>query len=497
MRSTPLMLRRLTVCIPAALLAILSACSQGETRSLLSPESSSPAKAGSETSAFPDATAPQAAPAATAAPAAPKDTAKADENEDKPDTKPKEYAGSYGGAVYADTPKELQPFHNMKDPYKRFFLDPLEANGPGRDLPEPEVETVKIGLLAPLERTHESYMGIHIQEGVKLAIEDANAAGGYKGKRFELISRNDNGLWGASANEIAKFAYDDKVWAIIGSVDSANTHIAIRVGLKIEIPIITPADTDPTYSETKIPWAFRNIPDDRQLTYTIAHYAFKELGLNKVAIFRANNRFGRFGVGEFRQGAMRFNKPAPIEINYEISYQNVNPDFSDQMERIEKTQPEGIVLWADASAAGASVKTIRERGFKMPVFACERVVNPEFLKIAGPAAEGVIAVYPFNPEQGDPLYEDFTKKFEARTGQKPLAYAAYSYDSTMMIVEAVRKAGLNRWKIRDALQEMQSYKGVTGEAHMDMTLTNRANIIFCTVKDGKFVFNEPKAKKVW
>ncbi len=67
----------------------------------------------------------------------------------------------------------------------------------------------------------------------------------------------------------------------------------------------------------------------------------------------------------------------------------------------------------------------------------------------------------------------------------------------MMLVEAIRKAGLNRWKIRDALQEMQRFKGVTGEAHMDLTLTNRANIVLCTVKDGKFVFDEPKVKRTW
>jgi ABC-type branched-subunit amino acid transport system substrate-binding protein len=400
-------------------------------------------------------------------------------------------------ARYADTPEELEPFHKFKEPYKRFFLEPLEANGPGRDLPEPDVKTVKIGLLAPLERTHESYMGRHMAQAVKMAIEDANASGGYKGKPFELIARNDNGLWGASANEIARFGYEDNVWAIIGSVDSANTHIAIRVGLKIEIPIITPADTDPTYSETRIPWAFRNIPDDRQMTYTIATYVFKELGLNRVAIFRANNRFGRFGVGEFRQGAVRFGKPAPIEINYEVSYENVNPDFTTQLERIEKTQPEGLVLWADAQAAGAIVRAIRGKGYKMPIFACERVVNPDFLKIAGPAAEGVIAVYPYNPDRGDPLYDDFAGRYEAKYGEKPLAYASYSYDSTMMLVAAIRKAGLNRWKIRDALQDMPVYKGVTGETHMDLTLTNRAHLVFCTVKDGKFVYDEPKAKKVW
>jgi ABC-type branched-subunit amino acid transport system substrate-binding protein len=280
-------------------------------------------------------------------------------------------------------------------------------------------------------------------------------------------------------------------------VDAANTHIAIRVALKVEIPVITPADTDPTFSETRIPWAFRNIPDDRQLAYTIIFRAFKDLNLQQVAIFRTNNRYGRFGVGEFRAGAIRFGRPAPIEINYEVAFENVNPDFTAQMERIEKTKPDGIVLWADAAAAGHIVKVIRARGFTMPIFACERIVNPEFLKIAGQAAEGVVAVYPFNPERGDPDYEAFAKKYEERTGEKPLCYAAYAYDSTRMFAHAIRKAGLNRWRIRDELQNMQMYKGVTGESSMDLSLTNRSSMVLCTVKNGKFVFGEPKVSHTW
>jgi branched-chain amino acid transport system substrate-binding protein len=167
------------------------------------------------------------------------------------------------------------------------------------------------------------------------------------------------------------------------------------------------------------------------------------------------------------------------------------------MYRLEETQPEAVVLWADAAAAGHIVKVIRERGFKMPIFACERVVNPEFIKIAGPAAEGVVAVHPFNPERGDPDYEAFARKYEARTGQKPLCYAAYAYDSTKMLIEAIRKAGLNRYLIRDALAAMPTYKGVTGESRMDLSLSNRASICLATVKDGKWVYDQPKVSKTW
>ena len=100
-------------------------------------------------------------------------------------------------------------------------------------------------------------------------------------------------------------------------------------------------------------------------------------------------------------------------------------------------------------------------------------------------------------ERKDPDYEAFAARYETRTGQRPLCYAAYAYDSTMMLVEAVRKAGLNRFLIRDALAAMGTYKGVTGESHMDLTLTNRASMCLSTVRSGKFVFGEPKVSRTW
>jgi ABC-type branched-subunit amino acid transport system substrate-binding protein len=287
------------------------------------------------------------------------------------------------------------------------------------------------------------------------------------------------------------------VWAILGTVDGANTHIAIRVALKTEIPVVNVADTDPTLVETKIPWIFRNVADDRQMAYTLLYYVYKERGYRRVAIFRADNRYGRFGVGEFRSGSVRMGSPAPIEINYEISYANVNPDFSMQMERLEKVMPEAVVLWADAEAAGHIVRKMRERGLNMPVFASERVVNPIFLEIAGDAADGVVATYPYNPNADIPELKAFNHNYRERFGHDPNTYAAHSYDGAGMIVEAIREAGLNRYRIRDALAEMKRYMGVTGEIIFDDVYADRGSIIMVTVRDGKFIFDEPKPERVF
>ncbi len=403
--------------------------------------------------------------------------------------------------IYGNTPEDLVPWSKfIAEPYKKYFVpsdSPVMFWGPGREKPAPEVDTVKIGLVTPISRSYETYVGRSVLRGMQLALDEANAAGGYNGKRFEMVLKNDSGLWGATANEVVSFTYEDKVWAIIGTVDGANTHIAIRVALKTDIPIVNVADLDPTLVETKIPWVIRVIPDDRQQAYTIAYYVYKQLGLNSVAILRANNRYGRFGVMQFRKSSVKLGRPTPIEINYDLNYDNVNPDFSVQMERLEKVQPDAVVLWADARPAGILIRKMRERGMKFPVFACERIVHPDFLEGAGAAAEGVVATYPFDPRSTDPKYLEFKKRYEAAYRESPDAYAVHSYDGTMMTVEAIRKAGLNRYLIRDSLASMRHWDGVSGSIDLDEALSNRRPVTVASVKNGKWVFGEPHFNRLF
>jgi branched-chain amino acid transport system substrate-binding protein len=403
--------------------------------------------------------------------------------------------------LYGNMPEELEPYGKfVKEPYKKYWVPSDSAVtfwGPGREKPEPEVDKVKIGLLAPMERSNESYMGKSMYNGTKMAIDEASAAGGYKGKPFELVFKNDTGLWGASANEIIDFTYEDKCWAVIGTVDGANTHIAIRVALRTDIPMMAVSDLDPTLMETRIPWVFRNVPDDRQMIYTISYYVYKQLGLNKVAILRANNRYGRFGVARFKKASILFQKPAPIEVNYEINYGQVNMDFLTQMNRLKEAHPDGIVLWADAEPAGLLVKKLREMGMNIPIVACERVINPLFLEAAGSSAEGVVATSPYDPESPNPQYQEFKAKYKALFGEEPDTYAAHSYDGTRMVIEAIQKAGLNRYKIRDELAEMNHWKGVTGEVDFDQVYTNRRPVVVATVQNGHFVYGIPKVDRIF
>jgi ABC-type branched-subunit amino acid transport system substrate-binding protein len=157
---------------------------------------------------------------------------------------------------YAQEPAAMRPFSNYAEPYFQHYTTTVEYNGAARDAvaPKPEDLTeVRIGFLGPVENHPDQKLGVAMLNGATLAIEEANRAGGYCGKPLRLMVHNDAAVWGASSNEIVKMAYDEKVWAMLGSISGDSTHIALRVSLKAEVPIVNSAATDPTIPETIIP----------------------------------------------------------------------------------------------------------------------------------------------------------------------------------------------------------------------------------------------------
>ena len=395
---------------------------------------------------------------------------------------------------YAATPMDVEPFGGLK-PFKEHFLLQIEYIGPGRSIPEPEhVDTVKIGFIGPIMSTvsaatggksHEEALGIQMLSGSRLAIEEANARGGYLKRKipFELVVANDNGLWGSSGNEIVKMAYKDNVWAILGTIDGANSHIAIRVALKAEVMVMNTGDSDPTFIETNIPWVMRNMGDDRQQAYLLVDYLYRKLDIKKVGVIRASNRYGRFGIREFNDGSRRLGRPVPIEMAYKVG----QDDFSLQLERIQKADVEAVVHWGDATEGALVLNQMRKMGMKQPFFACDRCISDEFVKLAGENAEGVICGYPWNPERKDPNLDGFRERFRKRFGTEPDTYSAHAFDGMNMLIWATEVAGLNRAKIRDVLAYLPApWPGVTGDIVMSACLDDVGDVYLGKRENGRW-----------
>ncbi len=396
------------------------------------------------------------------------------------------------GENYARTPDTIIPYRDFHEPYLRFFQETPTFRGTGRDAKTTKpTETVRIGVLAPSGSAPDADLGREMIDGIALAIEQANAAGAFQGIPFETLLRQDTGAWGSTANEIVAFKFQDDVLAVIGSIGGANTHVALRVALKVQLPMLNTATTDPTLTETGIPWIMRCMADDRQQGYALAHHIFNKCDIKKVAALRVNDRFGRTGLAEFRDAARRLRHPLRVELRWERG----DRDFREQLDRIVRTGAEAVVLWGNASDTAAVVREMRRRNMPQLIFGCDRLVSGRFLKQAGDAAEGVVAVATFNPTEPNPRYTEFSKAFQERFNREPDTFAAHAYDGANILIESIRKGGLNRVRVRDALYEHRQYDGVTGRIEFDTTLNDIGSVYIATVSDGSHVYQRAEFTK--
>jgi ABC-type branched-subunit amino acid transport system substrate-binding protein len=388
---------------------------------------------------------------------------------------------------YGKAPDEIFPYEKYKKAYKYHFLVPLTFNGAGREkLPPKDLREVRIGFLGPLTGSVMVPQGKQMLQGATLAMEEANKSGGYHGLPFVLMPHNDAGLWGAAANEVVKMD-DEKVWIFLGSIDDIVSHVALRAALKLEIFMVCTGDPDPTFTETNIPWTIRVITDDRASSYALLNYIHEKKGHNRVAVIRPNNRYGRVGIKEYTDATVRVGHPVVIEERF----LDGDTDFTAQLGRIKKTSPDAILIWGNAKESALIVKQIRAMGLTQPIYGSDRMVNPEFLQIAGPLAEGIVTTCQYNPTADNPKLKAFQSAYLKRFGQEPDVFAAHAYDGMNMIIEAIRKAGLNRVLIRDLLTDfktLQGYQGVTGKIILDSSWNNIRDIFLAEVQNGKFVF---------
>ncbi len=397
----------------------------------------------------------------------------------------------------------MKPYARFAKPYYHYYTQPTIWNGPGRDTPAPaNLTEVRIGFVGPISPTDPDYtMGMRMLHGVQLAVEEANARGSYGGKPFRLMLHDDYNnwqaaavagqarptnpaIWGAGLDPAVKCIYDDKDWAIFGSINSETTHEMLRLSLKAEIPIVNSASTDPTIPETSVPWYFTDLQDDRVQDYTLARRIYTELGLQRVAILRVNNRYGRMGVFKFRDVSRRLGHPVVIEQTFAAG----TTDFTQELRSIQDSRADAILLWSDEAPAAMILRQMRAMGMKQRVFGSYRTLGPTLLAQAGPAAEGFEAAFPYDPNRNNPRWLAFNRRFEARFHEPPDSLDSLAYDAMNILLDAICRAGLNRVRIQDALDNVRQYDGVTGHMVFDPNQKNVAPMYLGTVHHGAITY---------
>jgi branched-chain amino acid transport system substrate-binding protein len=387
---------------------------------------------------------------------------------------------------YANTPEELIPFRGV-EPHFRYWTTRLPFRGPGKDFPDPVgLKTLRVGVLSPSREGPEAGRGARTRRGIALAFEEEERRRTPDQLPFEVVDREDSPQWGSAANIAVEFK-DEQVLGFLGTIDGDATHVALRVALKIETYMINTSDPDPTLTETQIPWLTRVFPDDRQQCFRLALLAVKERGCRRIAILREDSRPGRVGVMHFANYIRRLGFPPVQHFNFRPGSTNL----ATQIEGIRAAQADGVLLYGQPEDIGRIVARLRAEGVKAALFGFDRLKEEGFARNAGAAAEGMTITYFFNPSRTDAPWTEFVARFEARFGEKPDVYAAYGYDGARMMIEAVRKAGPNRYRVRDHLASLETWSGVTGPMIFDGRWDNIVPIAVARHVGGAWRFDPP------
>ena len=352
--------------------------------------------------------------------------------------------------------------------------------------PESDSKEVKIAVAAPLTGSIAAF-GEMIKRGAELKAKEINAAGGVNDKTFTIIFEDDTGKDKEASLVATRIATNRSILAVVGHFNSSCTLAGKPIYKRAGIVELSPGSTNVRVCVGS-DWTFRNLyRDDFQGAFA-ARYIKNVLGnIQKIAIFFDNDDYGRGLKDGFTDAA----KDLGLEIVAAEAYDRDNTDFKAQLTSIKAKQPDLIFISGLYSQAGLIVAQAREAGITAQLFGADGVDSPDFLQIAGDAAEGTYVSTPFVFELGGPQAQKMAMMFEEEYGVAPDTWAALTYDAVGMIAEAIEKAGEKRKAIRDYLADIdtpeEGYIGVTGLTYFDENGDCIKPAYVKIVRDGKFV----------
>jgi len=356
---------------------------------------------------------------------------------------------------------------------------PLKYSGPGREEPEPaDVTDVRIGYFGPSDPAHLD--GGDAWCAAQLAIERANRQGGYRGKPFRLVAGWSDNPWTGGARHVTRMVFVEKVWAIVGGIDGPSTHLAEQVAAKANLVLVSPVSTDRTANSAFVPWMFSLMPGDDVLAPLVAEQIARDTAAGSLVIISADDHDSRVFSAKLAASLAK----RKIVPRSQFVYSTVPGDPAPVVARTMEAKPGALCVLAGPRASARLVVALRNAGYRGQILGGPWMGRRGFLEKAGHAADGVAFALLYTPKDGA---AGFAAEFAARFHRAPDYAAAGAYDAVTLVVAAVRKAGLNRPRIGDALRELSGWKGVLGEVRWDRLGGIARPAILGTIRNGRAV----------
>jgi branched-chain amino acid transport system substrate-binding protein len=325
--------------------------------------------------------------------------------------------------------------------------------------------------------------GTSTDEGVHLAMDQINAAGGVLGQPLRVIVEDDQSKPEAAVTAVQKLISEDRVVAVIGEVASSRSLAAAPICQRNHIPMLSPSSTNPKVTQVGN-FIFRACFIDPFQGAAMANFAMKnDLGpkARKFAILYDVKNDYSVGLRQFFTETVKANGG---QIVADESYGEGDIDFKAQLTNIEKASPDAIYVPGYYTEVGLICRQARDLGITVPLMGGDGWDSDKTFEIGREAVNGCFFTNHYSPDEDSPRVKDFVAKFQAKYSAVPDAMAILGYDAMGMMADAIKRAGSTDGRaIRDALAHTQDYPGASGQITMDRHRNAEKPIVILKVED--------------
>ncbi|MDQ6619181.1 MAG: ABC transporter substrate-binding protein [Pseudomonadota bacterium] len=323
-------------------------------------------------------------------------------------------------------------------------------------------EAVRIGVVQPLTGPV-AYDGNIYVNTVKMIVDGMNAKGGVLGRPIQLVIEDGACNPAQSVNAAEKLVVRDKVVALLGAFCSTSTAATMEVAKKHKVPLITGISTAAQLTEQGNPYFFRAVATTPMLGNAFGGALPGAVKAKRFAFLVLNDDWGRSMVASYPKAIER----AGGEIVATEYFLQSELQFLSHITKIKASNPDAIILAANTQQAVGLTKQIRELGITVPLIGEGSWTSDSYLKLAGPASDGVYGLVEYVYTIKTPINEAFVKDFRAKLNDNPSKFAGAAHNAISIVVDAIRRAGSSDpEKIREALKTTD-YNGIVGNIKFD------------------------------
>ena len=349
-------------------------------------------------------------------------------------------------------------------------------------------DTIKIGSVMRLSIGAEH--GTPCARGVEMAVDEVNKAGGINGRKVELIGEDEKDSPASAVNAVQKLINVDKVVAMVGPMTSGDAMASGKIANDAKVVMITPTATTPKLSGYGA-YIYRGCSRIDTQAKVLTDYVAKTWKPKTVAIFFSNEPYGKGCADLFTQ----FFEKNGIKVVATESFMRGSRDFKAQLTKIKAANPDILFIPGYTPETAPAAAQARQLGMKQKILGVYGDMDPVYIQLAGPDAEGHVIGVEYDEDYDTPKNKAFKKNYEelVKKNKDPynIMFAALSYDAASMILEGMKANGPTAEGIQKYLDTVKDFDGVTGKLSFnkdhDVVRAGHEGVYLVEVKGGKYV----------